>query len=70
MIQVIGLIIAVYAMTRLFQVPLENHKGRQASAWLVGWEFPLIVVMSLIGLFSLAFLTLELLMWEPGPTGL
>ena len=72
MLQVIGLIVAVYAMVRVVQVPIEMTAAREE--WL-GLPFKLrffiLAGISAGGLFLLGILTLLLLASgsQPGPRG-
>jgi hypothetical protein len=62
MIQVIGLIIAVYAITRLIQVPLELFTSSDALPALpVVVRLSIVAGISIIGLLFLGLLTLLLL---------
>lgn len=72
MLQVIGLIVAVYAMVRVIQVPIEMTAGREE--WLglpFKIRFFILTGVSAAGLFVLGILTLMLLASgaEPGPRG-
>jgi len=62
MLQIIGLIVAVYAMIRLVQVPIEMSAGKED--WL-GTPFKLrffiLAGASGLGLFAIGILTLMLL---------
>ena len=72
MLQVIGLIIAVYAMVRVVQVPIEMTATKEV--WLglpFQVRFFILAGISAGGLFLLLILTLMLLASgsQPGPRG-
>lgn len=72
MLQVIGLIVAVYAMVRVVQVPIEMTAGREE--WLglpFNVRFFILAGVSAAGLLVLGILTLMLLAAgsQPGPRG-
>lgn len=63
MIQLIGLIIATYALVRLIQVPVESRDARAIWPSLSPWaRFGWIAFFSLGGVVMLSLLTLLLLM--------
>lgn len=59
MLQVIGLIIAVYTLIRLMQIPIEHGKDEKKSRTLA--------VLSWIGIILIGLLTLDLVL-SSGPT--
>lgn len=71
MLQIIGLIVAAYAMARLIQVPLEMSASAEEWLGLPLWvRFMIVAGVSIIGLLVLALLTLLLLFsGSPSPRG-
>jgi hypothetical protein len=69
-LQIIGLIVAVYALVRLAQVPVEMTVGKET--WL-GFPFQVrflaVAGASGIGIAILLLLTLALLFQGSGPSG-
>ena len=53
MIQIVGLLVAVYAVARLLQVPIEHSAHHRKDIWL--WVIALVGIMG-IGLLSFVLL--------------
>lgn len=65
MIQIIGLIIAVYAGIRLIQVPIEFTRGQDGWTPMIA-RFIVVTALSACGLLALAILTAMLLLSGAG----
>lgn len=68
MLQIVGLIVSVYACTRLASLPLAATANREdVLGWSFKTRFIVLAVVSLVGAVLVAVLGVVLLFWSPGP---
>jgi hypothetical protein len=60
MIQIIGLMVAVYALIRLFQAPFHYGARREVEFPAIQWYRLVISLASIVGIFAIAILAILL----------